>query len=82
MKSFKDDFDFSKLHESHELNDLRNEKVIGKMKRETSPMIELTKFIALRSISFSYSTLKKKIQSKRNTKNPNFRRLYNLIIYF
>ena len=49
LENFKDDF--SELNTSHELYDLKNRKVIGKMKIETSPIIELDKFVALRSKS-------------------------------
>ena len=52
---FKDDFDFSELDENHELYNSINKKVIGKMKIETSPIIELDNFIALRSKSYSFS---------------------------
>ena len=55
LKYFKDDFDFSELDENHELYNSINKKVIGKMKIETSPIIELDNFIALRSKSYSFS---------------------------
>ena len=51
---FKHDFYFSKLNKSHELYDTINKKVIGKMKVETSPIIELDNFVALRSKSYSF----------------------------
>ena len=64
MEYFKNDFDFIELDENHELYDTINKKVIGKMKIETSPTIELDNFVALRSKSFSfkYKTLQKYIQ--------------------
>ena len=55
LEYFKDDFDFSELDKNHKLYNPINKKVIGKMKIETSPIIELTEFIALRSKSYSYS---------------------------
>ena len=55
LEYFKDDFDFSELDPSHELYNSINKKVIGKMKIETSPIIELDNFIALRSKSYSFS---------------------------
>ena len=55
LKQNKDEFDFSELDRSHELYDPINKKVIGKMKIETSPVIVLDKFVALRSKSYAYS---------------------------
>ena len=55
LEYFKDDFDFSELDPSHELYNSINKKVIGKMKIETSPIIELDNFVALRSKSYSFS---------------------------
>ena len=64
LEYFKDDFDFSELDPSHELYNSINKKVIGKMKIETSPIIELDNFVALRSksYSFSYGTTQKSKQ--------------------
>ena len=64
MEYSKDDFDFSELDPSHELYDTINKKVIGKMKIETSPIIELDNFVALRSKSYSssYKTIQKSKQ--------------------
>ena len=66
LENFKDDFDFSELDENHELYDTINKKVIGKMKIETSPIIELDNFVALRSksYSFSYKIAQKTVQSQ------------------
>ena len=50
LKQNKDEFDFSELDPSHELYDRINKKVIGKMKIETSPVLVLDNFVALRSI--------------------------------
>ena len=55
LEYFKDDFDFSELDPSHELYNSINKKVIGKMKLETSPIIELDNFVALRSKSYPFS---------------------------
>ena len=64
LEYFKNDFDFSELDENHELYDIINKKIIGKMKIKTSPIIELDNFVALRSksYSFSYGTVKKSKQ--------------------
>ena len=51
----KDEFDFSELHPCDELYDPINKKVIGKMKIETSPVLVLDTFTALRSKSYSFS---------------------------
>ena len=55
LEYFNDDFDFSELDTSHESYDTINKKVIGKMKIEASPIIELDNFVALRSKSYSFS---------------------------
>jgi len=55
LEYFKHDFDFSELDKDHPLFDTTNKKVIGKMKIETSPIIEIDEFIALRSKSYAYS---------------------------
>ena len=56
--------DTIKLDENHELYDTINKKVIEKMKIETSPIIELDNFLALRSklYSFSYGATQKLTQ--------------------
>ena len=51
----KDEFDFSELDKSDELYDPINKKVKGKMKIETSPVLVLDTFTALRSKSYSFS---------------------------
>ena len=55
LKQTKDKFDFSELDKSHELYDPTKKKVIGKMKIETSPVLVLDSFVALRSKSYSFS---------------------------
>ena len=55
LQENKDEFDFSELDKSHELYDPINKKVIGKMKLETSPVLVLDTFTALRSKSYSFS---------------------------
>ena len=67
LEYFKDDFDFSELDENHELYDTINKKVIDKMKIETSPIIELDNFVALRSksYSFSYKNAQKTVQKSK-----------------
>ena len=47
LEYFKNDFDFSEIDGNHELYDTINKKVVGKMKIETSPIIELDNFVAL-----------------------------------
>ena len=53
LKHFKDDFDFSDLDPSHELYSETNEKVIGEMKLETAPELDLDEGVFLRSKSYS-----------------------------
>ena len=55
LQENKDEFDFSELDKSHELYDPINKKIIGKMKIETSLVLVLESFIALRSKSYSFS---------------------------
>ena len=52
LKHFKEDFDFSDLDPSHELYSKDNKKVIGKMKLETSPELDLDEAVFLRSKSY------------------------------
>ena len=53
LKHFKEDFDFSDLDPSHELYSEANQKVIGKMKLETAPELDLHEAVFLRSKSYS-----------------------------
>ena len=53
LKHFKEDFDFSDLDPSHELYSEANKKVIGKMKLETAPELDLDEAVFLRSKSYS-----------------------------
>ena len=53
LKHFKEDFDFSDLDPSHELYSEGNKKVIGKMKLETAPELDLDEAVFLRSKSYS-----------------------------
>ena len=55
LQENKDEFDLSELDKSNELYDPINKKVIGKMKIETSPVLVLDTFTALRSKSYSFS---------------------------
>ena len=68
----KDEFDFSELNKSDELYDPINKKVIGKMKIETSPVLVLDTFTALRSksYSFSYNSIIQKAKHKGIQKAP------------
>ena len=54
LQQNKDESDFSELDKSHKLYD-PIEKVIGKMKIETSPVLVLDSFTALRSKSYAFS---------------------------
>ena len=67
LEYFKNDFDFSELDENHELYDTINKKGIGKMEIESSPIIELDNFVALRSksYSFSYKNAQKTVQKSK-----------------
>ena len=49
LQENKDEIDFSELYNTHELYNPINKKVIGKMKIETSPVLVLDSFTALRS---------------------------------
>ena len=53
LKHFEEDFDFSDLDPSHELYSKINKKVIGKMKLQTSPELDLDEAVFLRSKSYS-----------------------------
>ena len=53
LKHFEEDFDFSDLDPSHELYSEANKKVIGKMKLETAPELDLDEAVFLRSKSYS-----------------------------
>ena len=68
MKNFKNVFDFSEMNKNHQLNDITHEKVIGKMKIETSPVIELNNFVALRSKSYAYSSANKENSEQKESK--------------
>ena len=52
LKHFKEDFDFSDLDPSHELYSEANKKVIGKMKLETAPKLDLDEAVMFRSKSY------------------------------
>ena len=52
LKHFKDDYDFSDLDPSLELYSKDNKKVIGKMKLETLPELDLYEAVFLRSKSY------------------------------
>ena len=55
LQENKKEFDFSELDKKYTLYDSVNKKVVGKMKTETSPILTLDNFIALRSKSYCYS---------------------------
>ena len=67
LQENKDEFDFSELDKSHESYNPINKKVIGKMKIETSPVLVLDTFTALRSksYSFSYNNINNNIQKAK-----------------
>ena len=66
LQQKKDEFDFSEFDKSHELHDPINKKVIGKMKIETSPVLVLDRFTALRSKLYIFS-----YQRREAYNNPN-----------
>ena len=72
LQENKDEFDFSELDKSNEIYDPINKKVIGKMKIETSPVLVLHTFTALRSksYSFSYNSIIQKANQKGKQKAP------------
>ena len=53
LKHFKEHFNFSDLDPSHELYSKANKEVIGKMKLETAPKLDLDEAVFLRSKSYS-----------------------------
>ena len=55
LKQNEDEFDFSELDNAHQLYNPTNKKDIGKMKIETSPVLVLDSFAALRSKPYSFS---------------------------
>ena len=55
LKQNKDEFDFSELDNAHQQYNPTNEKVIGKMEIETSPVLVFDSFTALRSKSYYFS---------------------------
>ena len=59
LKHFKEDSDFSDLDPSHELYSEANKKVIGKLKLETAPELDLVEAVFLRSKSYSLNFKKK-----------------------
>ena len=76
LQENKDEFDFSEFGKSNELYDPINKKVMGKMKIETSPVLVLDTFTALRSKSYSFSYNNKnnniqKAKQKEYKKLPN-----------
>ena len=83
-KKVKMKFDFSELEknqDSYETNDLM--KFVGKMKIETSPVIILDSFTALRSKShcFSYANIEKGRQ-KGIQKTPEKWRLFKIHYFY
>ena len=63
-KHFKEDFDFSYLVPSHELYSKDNEMVIGKMKLETTPELDLDEAVFLRSKSYSLNIQQNSLHCK------------------
>ena len=66
LKHFKEDFDFSDLDPSHELYSEVNNKVIGKMKLETAPELDLDEAVFLRSKSYSLNIKQNSSHCKHN----------------
>ena len=70
LKQNKDEFDFSELDNAHQLYNPTNKKVIGKMKIETSPVLVLDSFTALRSKSYYLVIIVFKKRNKKEYKKP------------
>ena len=72
LQENEDEFEISELYPSDELYDPINKRVIGKMKIETSPVLVLDTFTALRSksFSFSYNSIIQKAKQKGIQKVP------------
>ena len=77
LKNLEDIFDFSNLHENHDLYSNKNKKVIGKFKIETPKNIIINEFVCLRSKMYAFTCgdeSKNKIKgiSKSYSKNIKF----------
>ena len=86
LRNFEVIFDFSNLHENHELFSERNRKVIGKFKFETPKNIWIYEFVCLRSKAYSFKWKnidenKNKIKgiSKSQSKHIKFEEYYNCL---
>ena len=78
LKENKDEFDFSELDNAHQLYNPTNKNFIGKMKIETSPVLVLDSFRALRSKSYAYSYGATQIsKQKRIQKSPKKESYFN-----
>ena len=54
LKNLEDIFDFSNLDENHELFSNKNEKIIGKFKKETPKFFLIDEIVCLRSMAYSF----------------------------
>ena len=86
LKNLEDIFDFSNLHENHELFSNKNKKVIGRFKIETPKKVFMDEFVCLRSKSCSFKCKdniesKNKIEgiSKSQSKHIKFEEYYNCL---
>ena len=64
LKYFKEAFDFSDQDPSHELFSKDNKKVIGKIKLETAPNLDLDEAVFLRSKSYSLNNKQNSLHCK------------------
>ena len=71
LKCFREDFNFCDLDPSHELFSKDNEKVIGKMKPETAPELDLDEAVFLRSKPYSINIKHNSLHCKhKGVKDP------------
>ena len=80
-------FDFSNLNRDHELFSEENKKVVGKFEFETPESIWINEFVYLRSKAYSNKRGDKKENklkciSKTQSKNINFERVLQLLVWW
>ena len=86
LKNLEDIFDFSNLHENHELYSEKNKKIIGNFKNECPKNTWIDEFVCLRSKAYSFKCKnndenKNKIKgiSKSQSKHIKFEECYNCL---
>ena len=85
LRNLEDIFGFSNLDENHEFFSIKNRKVIGKFKLETTKSISIDEFVCLRSKMYSFkcgedSKNKLKSVSKSQSKHFKFNDYYNCFL--